>query len=141
MGKPQVPQVRYCPADTPRTGLSVEPDVEAVKGEDGLPSGHHGKVHRVRGVITHLPGAPPHPSTFRPAIAHVSWSHLPSDLLDMVPPYLGHLGIQWDRAMRGNGGQMRPCPGHDVDDRVAATAERDPLAAADLVSKIVNGLV
>ena len=43
--------------------------------------------------------------------------------------------------MRGDGGQVRPGPGHDVDELVAAAAEGHPAAAADLVGQAVQRVV
>ena len=120
------------------TGLSVEPDVEAMTGEHGLPSGHHRTVHRVLGVIADLPGAPPHSSTLRHAIAHVGRCRPTPLFLDVVPPLLRHLGIERDRAMRGDRRQMRPRSRHDVDELIASTAECHPPAAADFVCLVVD---
>src|ERR1017187_9354654 len=89
----------------------------------------------------HSPGTPPHPSALGHTFAHVRRSRPPESLPDVVPPPLWHLGIERDRAMRGDRGQVRPCPGHHVDELVSATAKCDPLATADLVRQLVNGLV
>ena len=117
--------------------VSVEPDVQAMVREDRLAARHDGTVDRAGRVVAHVPGPPPQPRPRR-EVAHPRGSGAPEERLDVVAPLLRDGAARVDRPVAGNRGEMRPGTRHDVDDLVAATAEGDPTALAELVGEPVD---
>ena len=74
-------------------------------------------------------------------VAHPAGGGAAQRALHVVEPLLGHGRVDRHRHVRGDGGQVGPRARHDLDELVAAAAERDPPAGRRLVREVVQRLV
>ena len=93
------------------------------------------------GVVAHVPRAPPDRPPSAGSRSPIRRGPGPAEPLAHVHRATSsrHRRCQRDRPVRGDGGQVRPGPRHDVDELVAAAAEGHPAAAADLVRQAGAG--
>ena len=120
---------------------SVEPGVESVQREGRLPGRQDGPVDRVVGVVPHVPRLHPDRQRGGGQVAPPDGGAAPQGPLHVVEPLLRHGRVERQRHVGGDGGQVGPRPWHDLDELVAATAERDPPAGCRLVRQVMQRLV
>src|SRR5699024_435307 len=101
---------------------SVEVRVESEEGEDVLPSAHHGPIEFGFGVESLRPGF----ERTVESVRHRQRRLAPRRRLRIVRPAAGDPRAGIDVAVGCHGQQIRPGPGHDVDDRVAASPDGQP---------------